>query len=197
MTTAVRIASNALLRLGAGSINSFDEAAAEGDNIERVRLAVNLWPTTRRMVLRAHPWNCAIKRVLLSRDVTPPAFGYVNRFLRPSDWLRTVAMGREDHHRLNYRSEGQFFVSDEAALPLVYVFDNDNPATYDAALFLAIELAMAASMAYAVTGSTSLAEAAGAEYRNALQNARTADGQDDPPETLGDFPLMASRFRYG
>lgn len=194
MATAVSICSNALLRLGADPINSFDEANTFGDNIDRTRLVANLWPTIRRHVLRSHPWNCAIKRVLLSPDATPPAFGYARRFLRPSDWLRTVAMGERPGDFCDYVSEGGYFLSNDEALLLTYVFDNDNPASWDSALVGVMEAAMAAALAYPVTKSTSLAEALSIELRNVTAAARAADGQDDPPQTLGDFPLFGSRF---
>lgn len=191
MTTAVSICSNALLRLGANAISSFDEADQDGSNIELARLAVNLWPTVRRKTLRAGTWNCAIARALLSPDTTAPPFGYANRFQMPSDWLRTIAVGEDE--RARYRKEGNYLMSDEATLPLVYVFDNVNPETYDAALVESLELAMMAALAYPVTKSTSLASEIAALAESALRMARGLDGQDDPAETLGDFPMMASR----
>jgi hypothetical protein len=194
MATAVSICSNALMRLGSDPINSFDEADVTGSNIERARLASNLWPTVRRQVLRAHPWNVAIKRVLLSPDAVKPAFGYANRFQRPADWLRTIAVGEREHDRVEFRTEGNYFLCDDEGFYLVYVFDNDNPATYDASMVGALELAMAAALAYPVTKSTSLAEALSGELRAALSLARATDAQDDPPETLGDFPLLQSRL---
>lgn len=193
MATAVSICSNALLRLGADPINSFDEADNTGSNIERARLAANLWPTTRRRVLRSHPWNTAIKRVLLSPDASAPAFGNTARFQLPGDWLRTIAIGLDTHDRRDWRTENGFILADESEIPLVYVFDNDNPATYDASLVEALEMAMAAAMAYPVTKSTSLASELGALLREHLAISRAIDGQDDPPETFGDFPLRAGR----
>lgn len=194
MTTEVSICSNALLRLGADPISSFDEADVEGSNIERARLASNLWPSIRRQVLRAHTWNCAIRRVLLSPDALAPEFGFAYAFLRPADWLRTLSVGQSERDRVHYRTEGARFLSDATPFRLVYVFDNANPATWDASLVTTMELAMTAAMAYPVTKSTSLAAELGAQLRSELAFARSLDGQDDPPETFGDFPLLASRF---
>lgn len=194
MATEVSISSNAMLRLGGEPISSFDEADATGANIERVRLAVNLWPTVRKQVLRAHYWNCAIKRVLISPDATPPSFGYTNRFPRPADWLRTLQVGETERDRIEFVTEGGYFLSDEDEFHLVYVFDNTNPATYDALLVACMEAAMAWAMCYAVTKSTSLRETLARELQDQLALARAIDGQDDPPQTLGDFPIYASRF---
>ncbi|EBA0378294.1 hypothetical protein FIX59_23640, partial [Salmonella enterica] len=60
MTSSVSICSNALLALGAHPINDFDE------DTDHARLCANLYPTVRNKLLRSHPWNCAIKRVVLS-----------------------------------------------------------------------------------------------------------------------------------
>jgi hypothetical protein len=194
MATAVSISSNAMLRLGADPISSFDEADLEGSNIERARLAANLWPTVRKEVLRAHPWNCAIARVLLSPDEVAPAFGYTNRFLLPSDWLRTLQVGETPESLLEFQPEGRYLLANESALPLVYVFDNDNPGTYDALLVGVMEAAMAASLAYPVTKSAAAVERFAAEYEAKAKKARATDGQDAPPETLGDSRLYAGRF---
>lgn len=197
MATEVSISSNALLRLGGEPISSFNEADPAGSNIERVRLAVNLWPTVRRLMLRAHYWNCAIKRVLLSPDSTPPEFGYTNRFQRPADWLRTLQVGESPQDKIDFVTEGNYFLCDEDAFPLVYIYDNTNPATYDAALVACMEAAMSWAMCYPVTKSTSLRETLAGELKDQLALARAIDGQDDPPQTLGDFPLYASRFGNG
>lgn len=191
--TAVSISSNALLRLGSHPINSFDEGDPEGSNVSFARLASNLWPSVRRQVLRGHIWNCATRRVLLSPETTPPAFGWANQFLKPSDWLRTVAVGAEGE-RIDYVMEDRYFLANESALPLLYIFDNTNPATYDAGLVAALEIGMMAALAYPVTKSTSLAAELSQLLRDTLAQARAWDGQDDPAQTLGDFPLMRSRF---
>lgn len=198
MATDISICSNALLRLGAAPINSFDEADPSGSNLDTTRLAANLWPTVRTAVLRLHAWNCATSRVLLSPDATAPAFGFAYRFLLPSDWLKTIQIGRDERYRFAWRSEGRYILCDESALPMVYIFDNRNVESWDTALVQAVELAMAKAMCYPVTKSTSLQDSLAGEFERTVQAARTADGQDDPGETLGDSILIGSRFgAYG
>lgn len=194
MTTEVSICSNALLRLGADPINSFDEADNFGSNIERARLAANLWPNVRRQVIRSHPWNCATKRVLLSPDAASPAFGFAHRFQLPGDWLRTLSVQIDRYARPDYKREGNYYLSDADALQLRYIWNNDNPATYDASLVGALEAAMTVVLAYPVTKSTSLRDTLAAEFKEQMRTARNVDGQEDPAETLGDAPLLASRF---
>ncbi|MDR1276571.1 MAG: hypothetical protein LBL72_09370 [Candidatus Accumulibacter sp.] len=187
MTNRIQICSNALLMLGAQTINDFDEGS------DRSKLAANLYPMTVEDVLRAHPWNCAVKRVVLSPDQTAPAFGYAYRFSLPSDWLRTLSVG-DAGRETDYRSEGRKLLADVRVLKLRYVFLNDREETWDAALANVVTMAMAWRMAYAITQSASVEQLRFGVYENALKRAKAVDGQDDPPETLGDFPLFASRF---
>ena len=85
--TEVSICSNALLMLGGQPINDLSE------NSDRARLASNLWPAVRNYVLRRHPWNCAVKRVALAPDLTPPAFDWAFQFTLPPDFMRVLAVG--------------------------------------------------------------------------------------------------------
>lgn len=196
-TTAVSICSNALLLLGAQPINSFDEASGSTTGgIDRARIAANLYPSFRDSLLRAHPWNCATKRVVLSPDSTAPAWGYAYRFTLPGDWLRTVQVGDDDSD-IDFKSEGRYLLADESTLKLRYIFRNTNEATWDAALVALAEQGMAAAMAYPLTQSASLRDVQLGVYRDALKAARGIDGQDDPAQTLGGFELLNSRFSGG
>ncbi len=187
MATSVSICSNALLMLGAQTINDLDEGT------DRARLAANLYPQVRDEMLRSHPWNCAIKRVVLAPDVAMPPFGYTYQFTLPSDWIRTLSVG-DYGEEIDFRSEGRRILADTDTLKLRYVFHNTNEATWDAGFVESMQLAMAARMAYAITQSASLEELRVRELEMALKRARAADGQDDPPETLGDFRLLSSRY---
>lgn len=184
---AIAICSNALLILGAQPITSFDQKT------DKAVLAGNLYPVVRDEVLRSHPWNCCIKRVLLNPDADKPLYDYSYQFTKPRDWLRTMSVGDygvED----DFKSEGDKLLADVNPLKLRYVFRNEDACSYDASLTNVMTLAMAARMAYAVTQSTAKEQACYQELDMAMKAARNADAQDDPPETLGDFRLLASRF---
>lgn len=191
MASEVSVCSNALLMLGAKPISSL-VPGGEG-NADRVQLAANLWPLVRDDLLRAHPWNCAVKRRVLSPDATAPAFDYSARFLLPEDWLRTLQVG-EDGNPIDYRAEGRYLLAEGNALPLVYVSRNEDVSSWDTALISVATARMAAAMAYAVTQSASLAEAMERKAEMAFKRATAEDGQDEPPYTLGDYRQTASRF---
>ena len=98
MATQVSIASNALLLLGAKTINSLDEGT------DRATLSANLYDSLRDDMLRSHPWNCAVKRVLLAPDTDVPAFDYGAQFTLPADWLKTLSVG-PDGYEVDYKHE--------------------------------------------------------------------------------------------
>lgn len=187
MHTSVSICTNALLMLGAQTIASLTE------NTDRARLCANLYPTVRDDLLRAHPWNCAVKRVQLAPETTAPAWGYSYAYALPPDWLRTLAVG-DDGFEIDYRHESGKLLADANPLKFRYIWRNDQEATWDAAMVNAITLAMAARMAYAITQSNAREQALQQELVITLKRARAADGQDDPPQTLGDFPLLNARY---
>lgn len=187
MATEVSICSNALVSLGDRPISSFDDAT------DSALAASNLYPDARNALLRSHPWNCCIKRVVLAPNVAAPTFSYAYAFLLPSDWIRTLAVG-EDGYEVDHRMEGRNVLCNDAALSLRYVYRNEDPASWDASLVKAMTLAMKAELAYAITKSQSVADSAKAELQAFLKQARAVDGQDNPPETLGDFPLLAARY---
>lgn len=187
MATRVSICSNALLMLGDTTINAMDEGTP------RARIASNLYDSTRDSLLRSHPWNCAVKRVILAPETTAPAFDYSAQFLLPGDWLRTLSLGPEGYE-VDYKTEGQTLLANGTSLSLRYIFRNENEASWDAMLVKGMEFAMAASMAYGITKSASMVEAANKLLEMHMKQARSVDAQDDPAQTLGDERLLNSRF---
>ncbi|WP_286975403.1 hypothetical protein [Pseudomonas sp.] len=190
--TAVSICSNALLMLGAQTINSFTDSA----DLDRAKLCANLYPSNRDQLLRAHPWNCAVKRLILSPDATPPAFGYSQQFQLPADCLRVMEVG-EGGCQIDYRIEGRKIQANTSVLELRYVYRNEVENTWDDQLVNLMTMLMAARLAYAVTQSTSMEQSRLQEFERALRVAKAIDGQEEPPQTLGDFPLLQARYGGG
>lgn len=189
MVTGVSICSNALLMLGAQTINDF----ADQQNLDRARLCANLYPTQRDSVLRAHPWNCCIKRILLAPLADAPAFGYSNAFELPADCLRVLEVGTGGR-QIDYLVEGRSIQADTVSVELRYVFRNEVESSWDSHLVDLMTIAMATVLAYPVTQSTSERDSREAKLSQAMRQAKAVDGQEDPPQTLGDERLLAARF---
>ncbi|MBU0537472.1 MAG: hypothetical protein KKF24_01200 [Gammaproteobacteria bacterium] len=195
MATAVSICSNALVMLGDKPINDFSESQGAG-GLDRARIASNLWPTVRDSVLRSHPWNCAMKRTILSPLVDAPAFEWSHQFLLPSDWLRNHQINGLHVDEVDYVTEGGRLLMNQSSCYLRYVFRNTNIETWDPILVDACELYMAARMAKPVTGSDTDGERLMRLFENKVRLARTVDGQDDSPQQLGSFEILNARRGY-
>ncbi len=187
-TSAIGICSAALLELGDSPIASFTE------NSKRATQCANLYPLARLQVLRDHPWNCAIKRDTLAPLVDQPAHSWSAQFQIPSDCLRLLQVSEDADDPIPYQLEGRVIVANVAALPVVYVADVPE-STWDALLTQVMTKRMVKDLAYAVTGSASLAELKAREYEQALRRARSIDGQENPPQDWNDSPLIAARGR--
>lgn len=189
MTTAVSICSNALLMLGKAPIADLNEAS------DRAQYCSNLYPMVRDGLLRKHFWNCAIKRVLLSPMATAPAFGYSAQFQLPADFLRVYEVGNARAPITDFQIENRTILANATALPLRYVWRNENEDTWDASLIHVATMTMAAVLAYPVTQSSSLRDAMMDDAQRALREAKATDAQENPSETMGDeFPLISGRY---
>lgn len=191
MATRVSICSAALLQLGKAPINDFQE---KGD---LARLCSNLYDGERDSLLRENDWNCAIKRNVLAPMATAPSFGFGAQFALPSDFLRMVSIG---DHRIGtpycqkFKVEGRAILASGTVLPIVYVFRNDQEATWDSKLVELMTARMLWKLAYPVTQSTSLRDELKGEYAQMARAARAIDSQENPSEELSDdFTLLSGR----
>lgn len=186
--SAVSICSNALLQLGDESIDSFSQ-----DNA-RTKLCVNMFSQKRDRVLRAHPWNCAIKRVVLSPDVDEPEFGWAYKFPIPGDCLRVLSVGDPENGYDDYELESGYILMDSNVCNLRYIWRNEEPAEWDSLLVDAMTQVMVAALTYPITKSTAKQATEEEIVKRILKEARAVDGQENPPETLGESPLLAHRL---
>jgi hypothetical protein len=188
--TETDICNGALDRLGADPIASLDQASTNAARLKRQ------YPKTRDAVLRAYPWNCAQERASLAADATAPAFGYARQFALPEDplCLRVLAIDGEVDFGLKYKVERRFIRTDEAAPLKTLYIARVAEFEFDPLLSDAISARLAADLAYAITGSASLMEAAAKRYRDILVEARQVDAQEGSPDALLAGEWVESRF---
>lgn len=189
MASDIEICSNALLLLGAAPIASMTE------NTQAARICANTYPLAKLDILRAHPWNCCIRRVVLAPESAAPAFDWTHQFARPSGWLRTVQVGRKGEV-LDYQVEGVRILANTNLLPLVYVA-NVTEGEWDSLLTHVMVKRMEMDLAYPITKSTSLRDSLKQEFYakgvGVLARAKAVDGQENPPEEWVDSPFLQVR----
>lgn len=194
----VSICSNALMMLGAEPIADFSEANDPG--IARAQVAAGLWDSVLEQVQRSHPWNCCVTRAAFSPDSAAPAYGYTYQYTLPGDCLRPLGVGIYNQAEgIDYKIErgpsgARALLCDENPLYLSYIQRNDNVATWDSSLVTVMTYAMAHAMAYAITRDPTVVQQMDGLLRLAWRDARTIDGMEEPPQTLGTSMLRASRY---
>ena len=170
-TTNVSICNEALSMIGAKSIISFDDAT------ENARRCASIYDSTRKALLRMHPWSFAKKRVQLAPISTHPSFGYAHAFPLPSDFMRVYDAGE-----INYEIEGRHILADTDLINLVYVYDNDNEQTWDSLFVECMALYLVNKLAKPITGSQTEADSAWQKMQNLLRQARAINGQERPTQ---------------
>lgn len=186
-TSKITICSNALLQLGTQPITSFE------DGSDNSLLCSNLYDQTRDGVLRAHPWNCAIKRVSLAPSTVDPIYGFSFAFDLPGDVLRLLEADTVDE----YKVEGRQILANENPFFIKYLYKNTEVASYDSLLVETLTWAMMAVLAYPVVKSTTKSTEINNIYLARLRQARAIDGQEGTPDALGRSQLLDARRSGG
>ena len=177
MSSVVDICNRALQKLGASRIVSLTE------NNVSARACNLAYEPVRDAELRAHTWNFAVKRVELAADATAPVYGYAYAYTLPSDCLRLL---KNDHQENFYSSlwklEGRKILTDESApLPIRYVYRVTDTTIFDAIFTEMVASKMAYEMCEELTQSNAKKEAAAADYKSAMREARKINAFENLP----------------
>jgi len=185
--TALDIASRALLKLGAQSINGFDDGSTEAE------LANALYGPVRDGLLSAYPWSFATAQATLPRLATPPVADFSYAYQLPDDFLRAMSAGLAGHGRgVQYRIIGQALHSDAETITLSYIFRADESATppfFDQALIARL----AAELCLPLTENTSRADYLMKIAEAQFRACKSIDAQQDTPNRFEDFTLIGAR----
>lgn len=197
MTTIsdVSICNRALDLLGADPITSLEDGSKAGNLCRRNFEAV------RNQVLRAYPWNSAMRRASLPALSTAPAWGYARQFQLPEGpsperCLRVYRLeGEIDGATLDWKVIGRTIQTDEAApLNIEYIAEITDPAQFDPLLAEAIAGQLGVYLAANLTESGSRMEVAKDYLKEVLRQARETDAQEGSVETIDADLWLASRL---
>lgn len=122
-----------------------------------------------------------------------PDWGFEHTMALPSDYLRSVLQDKRLTEYI-YKVEGSNIVTDETDLPFVYVYNLTDTTKFDPILDRALARAMAAQMAYPITGQMKAATDMEQLYRMAISEAKTADAMEETPNKFNDDVLILVRM---
>lgn len=173
---SVEICNLALVPLGADTIMDLDE---DSENARKLKAIYSL---VLKDILRAHPWNFALKRVELAQLVNTPLYGYSYYYQVPADYLRAVEINGENN--IDYVVEGDTLLCSEETVELRYIAYIEDSTLYDSNFISLLASRLEAELAYAITQSKTLADSKWAIYKIKLARARSADAQEGKPQKI-------------
>jgi hypothetical protein len=184
MTSMVAICNRALDMLGAEPVTSL------ADNTKAARLCARNFEPVRDAVLRAYPWNVAIRRASLAALAETPAWGYARQFPLPEGpspelCLRLLAIDGEVDFGTRYTIEGRRVLSNEPApLNVLYIARIEDPSQLDPMLHDVIATRLAADLSYSMTASAALGQSLMEIYQMKLAEARITDAQEGSADAV-------------
>lgn len=193
--TPLQYASQALLRLGAQTIASFEDATVEA---HAARL---IYGPARDALLASHPWSFATETMRLAPlnprftaldEADSPDDG-ARAFVLPAGVLRVMSAGRDANAEgLDYRLANGALLACADSLWLRAVMRVDEarfPAWFDAALILRLASELCLPLTESPTRAEMLAKAAS----DAVRQARLIDSQQQPTRGIQGFALSQGR----
>lgn len=175
--TEVDICNGALIKLGAERILTLD------DNNTRARLVKESYPKMRDLLLFSHPWKFNKSYSQLGQVALPAGvFDYSYAFQLPSDCARVFNIEFE-----NIRwdvIEGGILLSDASTMRIQYGKKITQADKFDSSFREALEWAIAADIAYALTQSTAQLQTAKQGMEMALRPARSYNAQQGTPQQV-------------
>ena len=162
------------------------------------------YPKVRRALLRAHPWNFAIKRAVLAADSTAPLFGFTTRYAVPGDFLRYLskhdALGNrtliEPIEGTDYQFESGYLLTGDTAdgaLRIRYIYDNEVVSTWDDLFIDLMAVKLALSLARNFKSAPRAIDDLKHTLRELQAEAKAIDGQERPPIRVQRSKFLSAR----
>lgn len=185
--TDISICSNALLKIGAESITSYQDGTAEAE------VAANLYPMIRDGLLSSYPWSFAVGQKKLPRLAEPPLADFTYAYLLPNDFLRAISAGGGRFGRgVEYRLFENRLHTNASEINLTYIF-RPHESMFPAFFCETLIAKLASEFCLPLTESTSRAELLRKVATDLESKAHLIDSQQATPQKFEDFTLVEAR----
>lgn len=217
VTSVLEIYNLAITRLG------HEPMSSESENTKAGRLCRLHYPTLRDAVLRAHPWNFAVRRVALAQLSVTPAFEFDFAYALPTDpyCLKIVRTNYEADGFsstavysypglaaygtivVDYRIESidvsgtpvRALLTNESSISIEYIARITDVSLFDPLFVDCLAARMAAELAIPLTDNQSATKTLMDLYQMKLSEARTMDAQEGSPrEVVNTDPWLMARI---
>lgn len=185
--TDISICSNALMKLGAEGMVSFDDGTSEAE------VASNLYPLVKDSLVSSYPWSFATLHKRLPKLAKKPIADYANCFLLPNDCLRIISAGVGSRGKgVEYKILENMLYTNAEEIIITYIF-KPKEETFPAFFIDALTTKLAAEFAIALTEDINKSSFFAKRAEEEIRNARLIDSQQKTPEAFQDFTLVEAR----
>jgi len=173
-SSETEICNSALIKLGSRRITSLDDDSKEG------RLCKEQYPKKRDDLLRAHPWNFAMKQVQLAEESTTPltGFNFTHQFPLPQDCLRVWKTDFESETIEQWEVQGRKLLAIRDEVKIKYISKVTDTSQFDTNFTEVLAVLLAFDLSYSLVQSTSLTQSLFQLYLTMLRDARSLDAQE-------------------
>lgn len=185
--SALDLCSQALVKVGASPIHSFETNMAEA------RVARAFYETTKQNLLSCFPWTFATKNMRLAQMSDSPISDYIYAYALPHDFLRVLSAGNGTQSAgLTYHIKGTQLHTNSAEVYLTYI---SNVAETDFPPFFrqALTTRLSSEFCLPLTENTGLAEFLNDQAEKDEKKARLIDSQQETTRAILNFPMINVR----
>lgn len=185
MASKTTIANITLSKIGQPRV-----ANIETENIKAARVVNNAWDIIRDAVLRAYPWNFALKRVSLAPDAEAPSWQYTYAYTMPADFLALDLI----QYNPDYSFEDNKIITNEGpTLYIRYIARIENTESWSADFNEAFATKLASVASEEITQSNTKKDALANAYENLIRVAYRTDAKENPIATLEEDAWVIAR----
>ena len=185
--TKIDLCSRALVKLGAQTISSFDEATAEA------KVCAQLYEPTVESLLAAYPWRFALVKTELARLVMTPTADYQYAYQLPNDCVRVLSAGNGGKSQgVEYKIVHRTLQTNADKVVISYIARPEED-TFPPFFSNALIAKLAAELCLPLTESTSRTDYMYQRAEEEFKTAKLTDSQQDIPSCFQDFSLIEVR----